>query len=427
MELTELISRFAVALGVGLILGLERGWRTRTEASGSRTAGIRTLAISALLGGVVGSLSKALGNVAGGAVIGLAFLAYTVLIAIFCREENLANKSFSATTAVVSTLAFALGVYALIGDLYVAAAVAVAAAIILALRESLHGLVAGITWPELRSGLVLLAMTFVALPIMPTNSVGPYGGVNPRDVWLMAIILAAVSFFGYATIKFLGATRGILIAAAAGGLASSTAVTIDSARRAAAGEAPPRLLAAGVALASTVMFLRVCVIILVLNPALGVMALTPLVVAALTALGFACFPLLWNRRGTKRYHAFKLRNPFNFWAVIGFALLLGFLILAGQAVVHISGATGAIVAAALAGIADVDAIVVSLTQLTPQPLALSSATLAILAGVSTSMISKIAIGAIIGRGAFAWQIAAMTFGCHFAGGLALWMVLPCVL
>lgn len=421
MELTELISRFAVALGVGLILGLERGWRTRTETSGSRTAGIRTLTISALLGGVIGSLGNALGSEAGGALIGLAFLAYSVLIAIFCREENLANKTFSATTAVVSTLAFGLGVYALIGDLHVAAAVAVVAAIILALRESLHGLVAAVTWPELRSGLVLLAMTFVALPIMPTNSIGPYGGINPRNIWLMAIILAAVSSFGYVTIKFLGATRGILLAAATGGLASSTAVTIASARRAAAHEAPPRLLAAGVALASTVMFLRVCAIILVLNPALGVLALPPLTAAALTSLGFACLPFYWASRGARRDHTIEVRNPFSFWAVVSFAIFIGFLILAGQALVHISGAAGAIIGAAVAGIADADAIVVSMTQLTPQPLALSSATLAILAAVSTSMISKIVISAVIGRGPFAWRIAAMTFGCHFAGGLA-WIV-----
>lgn len=214
-----------------------RGWRTRAEASGSRAAGIRTFAISALLGGVVGSLSGALGGVAGGAVIGLALLAYAIVITVFCLEENRADKTFSATTAVAATLAFTLGVYALVGDLYVAAAIAVAATVILALRESLHGWIERITWLELRSGLVLLAMTSVALPIMPDRPIGPYGGVNLREVWLVAIVFAGVSFFGYVAIKYLGATRGVL-AAAAGGLASSTAVTIANARRAAAHEAP---------------------------------------------------------------------------------------------------------------------------------------------------------------------------------------------
>ena len=107
---------------------------------------------------------------------------------------------------------------------------------LLAIREELHGLVEKITWPELRSGLLLLAMTFIALPVMPGDPIGPFGGVNPREVWIIAIILACVSFIGYAAVNYLGASRGVLLAAAAGGLVSSTAVTVANARRAAAHE-----------------------------------------------------------------------------------------------------------------------------------------------------------------------------------------------
>jgi uncharacterized membrane protein (DUF4010 family) len=421
MEFTELISRFAAALGIGLLIGLERGWRTRDEVSGGRAAGIRTFAISALLGGVVGGLGKATGDVAGGAIIGLACLAYAIMITIFCREENRADKTFSATTAVAAILTFALGIYALVGDLRAAVAVAVATVIILALRETIHGWVTKVTWIELRSGLVLLAMTFVALPIMPDSPIGPYGGINLREVWLIAIILATVSFSGYIAMKYLGASRGVLIAAAAGGLASSTAVTIANARRAAAREASASLLAAGVALASAIMFLRVCAIILALNPALVTLTMPALAAAAVTALAFAIVPTFLAERGGEQDHKIRLRNPFNFWAVIGFALLLAFFILAGRVVAELAGGTGAIIGAAIVGIADVDAITVSMTRLAPQSLALSSAALAILAAVSTDTISKIAIGAAIGRGTFAAEIALMAFGCHVAAGIALWL------
>jgi uncharacterized membrane protein (DUF4010 family) len=142
-------------------------------------------------------------------------------------------------------LTFALGAYALLGDLRIAVGAAVAAAGLLAFREELHGWVEKITWPELQSGLVLLAMTFLGLPILPDNAIGPFGGVNPREVWIIAIVLAGVSFLGYAAVKYFGARRGLLLAAAAGALASSTAVTVANARHAAAGEGSPRLLAAG--------------------------------------------------------------------------------------------------------------------------------------------------------------------------------------
>src|SRR5260370_21489650 len=141
-------------------------------------------------------------------------------------------------------LTFALGAYALLGDMRVAAGAAVAATALLAAGEELKGWVEKITGPELRSAVVLLAMGFIVLRILPDAPLGPFGGVNPREVWLIAIVLASVSFLGYVAVKYLGARRGLLLAAAAGGGASSTAVTLPNARRAASPEGPPRLLAA---------------------------------------------------------------------------------------------------------------------------------------------------------------------------------------
>src|SRR5262249_61436830 len=124
------------------------------------------------------------------------------------------------------------------------AAAAVAAAGILATREAIHGLVEKITWPELRSGLVLLAMTCIALPILKDDPIGPFGGVNPREVWIIAILLAGISFLGYLAVKVLGVSRGVLLAAAAGGLVSSTAGTLTNARPAPAGAGGPSVRAA---------------------------------------------------------------------------------------------------------------------------------------------------------------------------------------
>lgn len=422
MDFQELISRFAVALGIGLLIGLERGWRMREERAGSRTAGIRTFAISALLGGTIGALGQASSSAAGtgvGIVIGLGFAAYAIVMTTFCLEENRADKSFSATTVVAALVTFALGAYAVAGDMRAAAAVAVATAIILALRESIHGWVAKITWPELRSGLVLLAMTFVALPIIPDDLIGPYGGVNPREIWIIAIILAGVSFSGYVAVKYLGESHGILLAGAAGGLASSTAVTIANSRRAAAHEGSPSLLAAGVALASTVMFLRVCIIVGTLKPALLTLVAPPLIAAAAVAIAFALVAAFRQRPQTQQRQV-KFRNPFGFWAVLIFALMLAFFIVAGRMLGDVFGPAGAFLGAAVMGIADVDAVTVSMTQLTPQPLSIQDAALAILIAVSTDTISKIAIGATIGRGRFAAKIAVMAFGCHLAAGAALW-------
>jgi uncharacterized membrane protein (DUF4010 family) len=424
MDLPDLVSRLALALGIGLLIGLERGWRTRGARSGSRAAGIRTFAISGLLGGVVAAVAQAAGgatSLGGGIVLGSAFAVHATVITLFSRAENAAAGIFSATTAVAAMLTFSLGTYAVLGDMRIAAGAAVATAGVLASREELHGWVQKITWPELRSGLVLLAMSFIALPVLPDEPVGPFGGVNPREVWIIAIVLAAVSFLGYAAVKYFGARRGLLLAAAAGGLASSTAVTIANSRRAAAGEGEPRLLAAGVAVASAVMFLRVGGLVTVLKPDLLMRVVPALVVAMLVALAFALVWMFWQQGDRSHYRSAEFRNPFDFLTVVGFALFLALIIVLGRAVGETFGATGAVAGAVVVGLADVDAVTVSMLRLTPGTLTAAQATLAILAAVASDTVSKIAIGAAIGRGWFAADLAALAAGCLAAGAAALWL------
>jgi len=426
MNLDDSLSRLAVALGIGLLIGLERGWRMRERQPGFRAAGIRTFAIAGLLGGITGALARATGTAEGaGLVLGAGIAVYSAVIAVFGREANRANQNYSATSTIAAMLTYALGAYALVGDMRVAAAVAVVAAGILAVREDIHAWVARITWPELRSALVLLAMSFVVLPVVPDVLVGPYGGVNPREVWLIAIVLAGVSFFGYGTVKYFGATRGILLSAAAGGLVSSTAVTLTNARRAAAGEGAPRLLVAGVAVATAVSFLRVIAIVAVLQRELLVVLGPALIAATLIALCYAMVTVYWRAEGaeTGKAPTADFKNPFGLWTVIGFAIFLGIVILAGRAVGDAYGAGGALVGSAALGLADVDAITVAMARLVPVPLAVQGAGLAILAAVATNTLSKLAIGAALGRERFAAEITAMTALCWVAAGIGLWATL----
>ena len=167
MDFADLFSRVALALGIGLLFGLERGWRTRNDRAGSRTAGIRTFAISGLLGGITGAIAQqwnAGDTIAGALVLVAGFATYAAVITAFARDENRAEGIFSATTTIAGLLSYLLGAYALIGDVRIAGGVAVAATAILAIRDELHGWVAKVTWPELRSGLVLTRDDFHRSP-----------------------------------------------------------------------------------------------------------------------------------------------------------------------------------------------------------------------------------------------------------------------
>lgn len=420
MDFEELFSRVALSLGIGLLIGLERGWRTRMAESGGRAAGIRTFAISGLLGGIAGALAQILGAtsaVAGSIVLAGGFATYAAVAAVFSRDENKAEGTFSATTAIAGMLTFALGAYAMLGDVRIAAAAAVAATALLATREALHGWVAAITWPELRSGLVLLAMTFVALPIVPREPVGPFGGVNPHEVWIIAIVLACVSFGGYVTVRHLGPRRGVLLAAAAGGLVSSTAVTVANARRAAAGEGSPYLLSAGVAVATAVSLLRVVALAAALQPSLLPPIGPALVAAAGMAAGLAMFSAFRGDTDVPEQAPMEFRNPFSFWAVVGFAVLLGVVILLGRVVGQAFGTAGAIAGAVAVGFADVDSATVSMVNLIPAFLTRDGAAYAILAAAASNTAGKAAIGAAICRNRFAADIAGMAVACCIVGGV----------
>jgi len=426
MDINHLLSRLAVALGIGLLIGLERGWKTREVEPGRRAAGIRTFALIGLLGGILAALAQASGSaVTEGLVLGLGFAVFAAVFAVLERDADRAAGSYSATTTIAALLTFALGAYALIGDLRVAAAVAVGAAGILAARQDLHQWVERITWPELRSALVLLAMTFIVLPVVPDVTVGPGGGVNPREVWLIAIVLAGVSFLGYGAVKIFGATRGVLLASFAGGLASSTAVTLTNARRASAGEGAPRVLAAGVSIATAVSFIRVLAIVGVLKPVL-LLLLTPALAAATLVAVLHGLVSVYSRGDGKsdgEPKAVEFRNPFGFWQVLGFAVFLGVVILLSRALGNAYGANGALLGAAAIGLADVDSITISMSRLVPEPLSQLAAAAAILAAVASNMLSKLVIAVVAGGGRFAGEVAAMTVACWLAGLAALWATL----
>jgi len=218
-------------------------------------------------------------------------------------------------------------------------------------------------------------------------------------------------------VKYLGPSHGILLAAAAGGLISSTAVTVTNARRAAVGEAPHRLLAAGVAAATAVSFFRVFAIVAVLQPRLLALVGPALLGAALAAVGFAAIAAFRSAAGDQIQPELKFQNPFGFLNVVGFAIVLAAIIVLGRAVGETFGAAGAVSGAILIGLADVDAVTVSITHLTPSPLTMWQGAQAILAATASNTLAKAAIGAAIGGGRFAAGIAALALACMIAAAL----------
>ncbi len=392
MDQEELFRRLAVALAIGLLIGLERGWQTREEKDHQRTAGLRTFALTGLLGGVCGLIS----TVSSPLVLAAGLLALTGALTLFSFHEATVEGNFSVTGVVAGILTFVLGAYATLGNEAVAVAAAVAMAILLALREPLHSWVRNLTWPEMRSALMLLAMTFLLLPILPDRPVDPWNVVNPREIWLLAILIAAISFAGYIAIRVFGDRHGIAVAAVAGGLASSTAVTLSFSRLAREHPESTRLLAGGILLSGATMLARVVALAGALKPELfGTLLWPALAACAVTLIGSAF--LLWaGQAGGSQSSRLELRNPFDLGTVLKLAGLIGVIMLVAKLLTDKAGTAGLYLLAAASGIADVDALTLSMARFAGGQVGLLEAGTAILIAASVNTVSKSAMAASIG-------------------------------
>jgi len=407
--------RLALALAIGFLVGVERGWRERDMAEGGRTAGIRTYALIGVLGGLAGLLSSGLGGWAF-ATLGLPFAAAFIW---FKQKEQADEHDHSVTAIVAALLVFALGAYATLGEWRLAAGAAVVVTGLLAFKDVLHGWLRKLTWPELRSALVLLAMSFVALPLLPNRGLGPYGVVNPYELWLLTIMLAGVSFAAYALVKIFGPSRGLIAASLAGALVSSTAVTLNLGRIAKRDPEHVRLAAGGALFAGGVMALRILGVVAVLAPSLLLQLASPLGMFA--AVSTIAGVLAIGRRGwAATAEAGVMQSPFEFGLVLKLALVLGTVMAAARALSALYGSHGLIPLSALAGLVDVDAVTLAVARLTTnEGLDAAVAAKAILLASAVDSASKSAIAVVVGGRRFGGLFVAGTA----AAGLAALLVL----
>ena len=393
----DLIRRLAVALAIGLLVGAERHWRDRDASPGRRTAGVRTFALVGLAGGIVGALAAAGGPLGGAVLVAAGLLAVVAVLLPFELREAEAEHRFSATSLVAALGTYALGALAVAGEARAAGAAAVAMTAVLAARESLHGLMARITWAELRSAILLLSMTLVALPLVPDVPIPWLGGINPHRVWTLAILLAAVSFLGYLTVKLGGERKGLLLAGAAGGLVTSTAVTLANAAAAKRG-GPARGLAAGALAAGGVSCLRTALLALLTAPATGRVLWPALTAAAAAMIGSA---LLLARRGATVEDSPRAPdNPFEIGAVLRMAALLAAVGALARLGAERLGGAAVVVIAAVTGLTDVDAVTLSVPPLAPAVISADLAARAVAVAAASNILAKTLYGLALGGRAY---------------------------
>ncbi|HYD71659.1 MAG TPA: DUF4010 domain-containing protein [Candidatus Binatia bacterium] len=416
--LLDLFQRLGMALGIGFLVGVEREWKHRDAAEGARAAGVRTHAIIGLMGGISAAMLPAIGQI-GFAALAVAFAAALILFKL--RETEIDND-ISVTGTIASLLVFALGAYAVVGSVTVAGASGVALAGLLAFKQSIHGWVDKLTWKELRSALLILAATAIALPLLPDRTIDIWGAINPRELWLLTILVAGASFAGYVAVRLLGEDVGLFAGAAAGSLVSSTVVTAELGRRVRGGETAPALAAAAASLAAAISVARVGVLIFIAAAVVLPQVAPALAAATLTflAAAFAIRRFAGEAKGVGDGRE-QLHSPLEVWSVLKFAAFLGAVIIVGRIIAETFGEAGLLPFAATAGLADVDAVALAAGSLVRGGLEPSVGGHAVLIAVLVNTFSKAGIGWFTGGWRYAGLYAAAATAAALAAG-AVWLL-----
>ena len=371
--MSNLVSLLA-AVGIGLLIGLERGWRQRDEHAGGRIAGIRTYALLALGGALSGLLALNVSIWFG--LIGIGGIIVALLLAHRARLAE-ADDNVSATNVVVSILTVMLGLAMTTGFLREAVVAGGVMTLILSMREQLHGWLRTLSAEDVRAVAVYGAITLVVLPLLPDKNMGPYAALNPRNLWLVVVFVTGLSFAGYWASKRVGDAQGTIIAAAIGATYSSTAVTAELSRRLRSSQEDPLPLRAGIAAATAMMPIRISILVAVLLPGVLLPFLAMVGPAIAVALLFAAL-LYWRARGGSSKAMTARRNPFDIWPAIGFATLVGVIVILSRWTIDQYGGQGVSILIGLTGLYDVDAAIVTARNL-PKGLLDTSSLAALLA------------------------------------------------
>lgn len=394
LDLDSAVVRIAVALGIGLLIGLERE-RRKGEGTALAPAGLRTFAATSLAGAIsfIGGGGVLLTVVTGG-IIALTAIAYF--------------RSSGDDPGLTSEVALVLTV--LLGGLAMqrpalAAGVAVALTVLLAERAALHDFVRKVlSESEVRDGLIFASATLVVLPLLPDEPVGPYGALNPRAIWIIVILVMAIGAAGHISMRLLGARAGLAIAGLASGFVSSTATIGAMGARAVKA---PELLGASVAggvLSTVATVIQLFAVLAATSlPVLRAMSV-PLLCAGVAA---AMYGAIFTIRTLRETGAAELKpgRAFSLPAALLLALTLSGVLVLSAALRDAFGEIGLVIGAAVAGLADTHSPAIAAAALAASGrIDAPNAVIPVLAALSTNTVSKIIVARISGGRAFSLRL-----------------------
>lgn len=389
--LVEVLVRLALAGGLGALIGLER----EQSESGGTFAGSRTFPLIALYGGLIGAFYP------GAFALGLAALVVPLTVAYVGKIVY--EGDIGLTTLVAALVTVVLGALTTHSERGAVVAVIVGGAvtILLSVKDPIHEFADRIEESERRASAKFILVVLVVLPALPDRSIDALYGLNPRFVWLMVVFVTGLGFVAYLLGRMLGTERGIALTGIVGGFVSSTATTVSMAEKTIQNETLTHICAVAVVTASIVMFPRALIEVAVVNPDLVTSVAVPLGVMTVAGV-VAAGGLYWRTTTAQSIEPERLKNPFQLRPALAFGAIFAVVLLVSEYATEWLGASGLYVTAFFSGLADVDAMTITVSQL--------AATGGVSTPVATTAIVIAAIANTFVKVALAWVLGTRRLG-----------------
>lgn len=385
------IQNSILSLVLGFLIGLQREMHTIYSHKVQDFGGARTFSMIALFGYLSAWFSafSPYFFLIASVMMGLLLIAAYVVNSISIPEKGATTEFAALVTFVIGgMLNFSLPIFSVF--------ITIIVLFVLNIKDTVKEYEQTITKKDLAAAILFMIMTFVILPILPDHPIDPMGLINLYRIWIMVVLVAGISFFGYIAIRILGATHGIVVAGIFGGLVSSTAVAMSMARRVHENGFLVKNLTLGIILASSMMLIRAGIEMWVINPVLTKAFILPIVIGSLAGYGYIGM-LYFSSKPEEIPQNIEFKNPFS----IKEALIMGLVFGATLALITLSnryvGDMGVYAVAIVSGIADVDAIILSLSSLAKNGLNATTAQYAILIAIISNSFAKAALVLFFGN------------------------------
>ncbi len=344
-----------LSLGLGLLVGMQR------ESAKSKTAGIRTFPLITLTGTVCGLLAKEFDAW----ILAVGLLAITLLLVVGNLHRMKNNVEGSGITTEIAVLfMYAMGAYLVFGEMMIAVVLTGVVTVLLHFKATLHGWVDRFGADDLRAIMQFVLISMIILPILPDITYDRYDSLNPKNIWLMVVLIVGISLVGYFIYKFIGSKAGVLLGGILGGLISSTATTVSYSRMARNTEAVNRLAAFVILTASAVSMVRVMIEISVVAPSSFRSFIYPLAAELLVMIILVVILFFRNREEKTKMP--EQSNPAELKGALIFALLYGAISFTSAAVKDNFGDQALYIVSIISGLTDLDAITLSTAKMSEQ-------------------------------------------------------------